>query len=117
MAINTTSSTNTPQAGDDTYSTTEDYLTTVGSSLSLDVMSNDLGGKAKTLWSIAGDDGNPMNPEDLAALLAADPQNVAGGSAWEATANGNQIRIIDGHIEYKLGDSAAAVYMRCSLCI
>ncbi len=97
-----TSFAKTPQAGDDTFYATEDYLT-AGGVLSMDVMSNDLGGNAKKLWSIAGDDGNPMNAEDLSALLAADPQTVDGGSAWQLTAHGNLARIYNGQIEYKLG--------------
>ena len=46
----TTSFMNTPQAVDDTYAVTEDCV------VIFDVMSNDLGGNAKTLWSI--DDSN-----------------------------------------------------------
>jgi VCBS repeat-containing protein len=106
MAINQTSSIKTPQAGDDTFYTTEDYLTN-GEVMILDVMSNDLGGNAKTLWSIAGDDGNAMNLEDLSALLSADAQNVDGGSLWETTHYGNLIRIVDGKLEYKLGGTEA----------
>jgi VCBS repeat-containing protein len=98
MAINTTSSTNTPQAGDDTYSTTEDYLID-GNVLILDVMSNDLGGKAKVLWSIDDGYGNPMDP---ANLLSSDI-----GDGWESTHFGNQIRIYNGHVEYKLGNADA----------
>ncbi|MBT9475385.1 VCBS domain-containing protein [Polaromonas sp.] len=100
MAINTTSSTNTPQAGDDTYSTVEDYLTG-GGVLLLDVMNNDLGGKAKTLWSIDDGAGNPINQENL---LGSDI-----GDGWETTANGNLIRIFNGQIEYRLGESEAAI--------
>ncbi len=102
MTTTITSIAKTPQAGDDAYYTTEDYLTD-GNVLMLNVMSNDLGGNAKKLWSIAGDDGNPMNLEDLSALLAADPQNIDSGSAWQVTAQGNQARIINGQIEYKIG--------------
>jgi len=47
----TTSFSNTPQAQSDTFATTEDVI----GALTLDVMSNDLGGNAKTLWSV--DDG------------------------------------------------------------
>lgn len=48
----TTSFSNTPQAKDDTFSYTEDLTGVVY----LSVMSNDLGGNAKVLWSIfAGD--------------------------------------------------------------
>ena len=44
----TTSFSNTPQAVDDTYNFNAD----VAGILSLNVMSNDLGGAAKTLWSV-----------------------------------------------------------------
>lgn len=51
----TTSFSNTPQAVDDTYSLSED-----AGIVCLDVLANDLGGKAKTLWSIdnSSDDGS-----------------------------------------------------------
>ena len=53
----TTSFTNTPQAKDDVYSLTEDQLLAsetlyngLTHTISLDVMANDLGGNAKTLF-------------------------------------------------------------------
>jgi hypothetical protein len=64
MAINTTSSILTPQAGDDGYLVDENYFNT-NAVLVLDVMSNDLGGKAKVLWSIDDGNGNPMDPANL----------------------------------------------------
>ena len=51
----TTSFTTTPQAQDDTWTYSETNLA-AQSFLLIDVMSNDLGGKAKVLWSI--DDGD-----------------------------------------------------------
>src|SRR5205085_1337339 len=63
MAINSTSFTKTPQAGDDSYSYTETTLLadvlhfdSLTNTATLDVMSNDLGGNGKYLLSI--DDGN-----------------------------------------------------------
>lgn len=92
MAISTVSYTNTPQAGDDTYGYAEDYFNTY-SSILLDVLSNDLGGNAKKLYSI--DDGDGA----LKDLLAS---NVTTG--WEATRDGNLIRLINGKIEFKFAD-------------
>lgn len=51
----TTSFTNTPQATDDFVYLSEDYFA-INPSYLFDVMSNDLGGKAKVLWSIDGVD-------------------------------------------------------------
>src|SRR2546430_4341612 len=102
----TTSFSNTPQAVDDSYSWTEDQLIALSlyngatNTISLDVMSNDLGGNAKTLWSI--DDGNGNTIATDYDLLAGDVTN--GISAWEMTAQGNWIRINNGKIEYKLDD-------------
>lgn len=66
MAVSSVSYTNTPQAGDDSYSYTEDQLSS-GQILRLNVLSNDLGGQAKKLYSI--DDGNGA----LSDLLTRDP--------------------------------------------
>jgi VCBS repeat-containing protein len=100
MAISTTSYTKTPQAGDDSYIFAEDILrdstlfNIATNVLTLDVMSNDLGGNAKKLFSISDADGNAVDPS---ALLTAD---VAG--TWETTDQGNQIRIFNGKIEYDM---------------
>jgi hypothetical protein len=53
MATNTTSFSNTPQATDDFYSLTDYSI--VSNTITLNVMADDLGGKAKTLYSV--DDG------------------------------------------------------------
>jgi VCBS repeat-containing protein len=106
MAISKVSFFKTPQANDDNYYWTEDtlqqdskvYNATTGY-LTLDVMANDLGGNAKTLYSIDDGNGNPINPTDL---FSAD--TLTGGvSAWQATADGNQARINNGKIEFDLG--------------
>ena len=95
MAVSTVSYSKTPQAGDDSYSWSEDdYLAALNSSGSvlLDVMGNDLGGNAKQLYSID-------NGDALKDLLSKDP-NLS--TAWEKTADGNEIRINNGKIEFKL---------------
>ncbi|MDC7707999.1 Ig-like domain-containing protein, partial [Vogesella indigofera] len=100
MAISSVSYTKTPQAGDDSYWYTEDELLAAsnydsGSNvLTLNVMSNDLGGNAKKLYSI--DDGSGA----LADLLARDVS-----TNWEATQGGNWIRINAGKIEFKFVES------------
>jgi VCBS repeat-containing protein len=100
---------NTPQANGDLYCWTEDQLLALGSFnqlhnvVSLDVLANDLGGAAKTLYSV--DDG--INA--LTDLLQSD---VAGG-AWEgvisAVGGGDLIRIHDGKIELDFSSSVAAL--------
>ncbi|MDH5537817.1 MAG: VCBS domain-containing protein, partial [Rhizobacter sp.] len=113
MAINSTSFTNTPQAGEDFYNLTEDQLYAMGlvkpnNILSLDVMANDLGGKAKTLFSVDDGSGGSLNPTDL---LQADGL-VDGVSCWERTANGNMVRINNGKVEvdvsHRLGQIGAS---------
>lgn len=94
MAISTVSYVLTPQAKDDSWSFNEEYFNT-NSTVILDVMANDLGGKAKTLYSID-------NGDALKDLLTQDP-NLS--TEWEPTANGNAIRINNGKIEFKLADS------------
>src|SRR4029453_19138341 len=99
----TTSFANTPQAKDDVYRYTEEQLLSAPSiynkvtrTLSLNVMSNDLGGNAKSLYSI--DDGGTGAMNDLLQ------SNVT--TAWEQTAQGNWIRINAGVIEYRIDDGS-----------
>ena len=103
MATNATSFTKTPQAGDETYSFLEDEAAAiaVGNILTLDVMSNDLGGNAKALYSLADGNGNALASDTQ--LLAKDVVN--GVSAWETTEDGNLIRINNGKIEFDLTNS------------
>jgi large repetitive protein len=97
----TASITNTPQAGNDLYSYTQSDL--LASSLynattnvvTLDVMSNDLGGNAKTLFSI--DDGNGNFLNDLLT------NNVNTG--WEDLPSGNRIQIVNGKIQLDISHS------------
>lgn len=94
MAVSTVSYTNTPQATDDTWGYQEDYFNSLGV-LTLDVLANDLGGNAKKLYSI--DDGDGA----LKDLLTRDPN---ASTAWEATSDGNLIRLNNGKIEFKFAD-------------
>ena len=102
----TTSFSNTPQAKDDLYTWTQAQLmgltnyNVLTKIVTLDVMSNDLGGNAKSLFSIDDGNGNPIAADF--DLLVQDS-----GGIWENTANG-QIRIVNGKIEYKFnGDPAS----------
>ncbi|MFK0691531.1 VCBS domain-containing protein, partial [Mesorhizobium sp. IMUNJ 23033] len=102
----TTSFSNTPQAKDDVFNYTEDTVVIVSAPQSiilLNVMQNDLGGNAKTLYSI--DDGTSAStatkqyaPIDL---TTADAQ-VSGVSAWEDIGDGVFIRINNGKVEMNL---------------
>ncbi|WP_294123876.1 VCBS domain-containing protein [Sphingomonas sp.] len=106
----TTSFTNTPQAKDDNYAFLEDLLrsnstlyNTATNTILLDVMSNDLGGNAKSLFSVEDGDGNPITADF--DLLAKDV-NAAGVSAWERTLGGNWVRINNGKIEYRIDNGS-----------
>lgn len=91
MAINTESAYNTPQAVDDFYALAEQGIEAIGGYIQwLDVMANDLGGKAKTLYSID-------NGDDLAELFQQDAQVT-----FESSALGAQIYIRDGKIAYDM---------------
>ncbi|WP_246780718.1 VCBS domain-containing protein, partial [Rhizobium sp. BK008] len=105
----TTSFSNTPQAKDDSYTWTEDQLLSLQlynaatKTITLDVMSNDLGGNAKALFSVDDGDGNPITADY--ELLAKDV-GANGASAWEKTLLGNWVRINSGKIEYRLSDGS-----------
>src|SRR5262245_22917593 len=100
---------NTPQAQDDVYTFTEDglfssiYFNNLTDVLSyLNVMANDLGGNAKTLYSV--DDGVAY----LSDLLQADAL-TSGVSVWEAIGGGDKIRIDNGKIDIDLNASITAL--------
>jgi VCBS repeat-containing protein len=100
----TTSFTNTPQANGDTYNYIEDTLyndatlyNRTTKTVYLDVMSNDLGGNAKTLFSV--DDGGTGALSDLLKVE----------TAWEQTADKNWIRVYNGKIEFKIGDGSSNI--------
>lgn len=103
----TTSFANTPQAKDDWYWLTEELLqnssiyNATTRTLTLDVMSNDLGGNAKSLFSIDDAEGNPINDLSQTDLLTNSRY-----SNWERTDDGNWIRIANGKIEFRLADPA-----------
>jgi VCBS repeat-containing protein len=120
MAISTISFIKTPQAVGDTYLLYEDQLLGLtlldGKIVALDVMSNDLGGAAKALYSV--DDGLTYtavsSPNDL---LLADAL-ASGKSVWEAaqsTVNGVQsatddvLRIDNGKIDLDISHSLSAL--------
>src|SRR5688572_12687304 len=98
-----TSFTNTPQAKDDNYKYSEDDFTADGiyanGIVKLDVTNNDLGGAAKTLYSVADGDGNPLTADF--SLLSKDTL-TNGVSAWEKTAGGQWMRLNNGKIDYAI---------------
>src|SRR5574338_106758 len=105
-----TSFSNTPQAKDDTYSYIEDLLkanstvyNVATNTITLDVMANDVGGNAKSLFSVEDGDGNALTADYT--LLAKDV-NASGCSAWEETFNHNWVRINNGKIEYRISDGS-----------
>jgi len=108
-----TSFNNTPQANPDYYTLREDEIlaspglynyNTTSKTFTFDVMSNDLGGNAKSLFSVEDDWGNPIAGDTT--LLDKDTLDTAGASQWELTASGNWIRIVNGKIEYRIADTA-----------
>ena len=82
--------TKTPQAGDDTYAMLESDTDAV----LLDVMSNDLGGASKTLWSL--DDGDYLT--DL--LIQESVESVPSTSEMGVT-----ITIVDGQVRYDISSA------------
>ena len=106
----TTSFTNTPQAVDDSYTLWEDCLKSdstlynaATNTILLDVMANDKGGTAKSLFSVDDGDGNPITSDF--DLICKDVDS-SGCSAWEATKCGNWVRINNGKIEYRISDGS-----------
>ncbi len=116
MSESTVSFANTPQARDDSYTFTEDQLLASGllngTILSLSVLSNDLGGAAKVLYSV--DDGLTFNQVGSPADLLLADSLISGKSIWEAvqtTINGvlvttdDKLRIDNGSINVDLSNS------------
>jgi VCBS repeat-containing protein len=109
-----TSINNTPQAKDDYFwlrendvlamPTVHNYNTSTYT-FTFDVMSNDLGGNAKSMFSIEDDWGNPIPTTDT-TLLDRDTLDATSASQWEKTLLGNWIRLVNGKVEYKLADPA-----------
>ncbi|WP_458371196.1 VCBS domain-containing protein [Pseudomonas fluorescens] len=93
-----TSFSNTPQAKDDVYTTTENLLGVVY----WDVMSNDLGGSAKTLWSLDNADSlsTATKVSAPADLLVQDTAR-AEATSTDSSENGAKIWITsDGKVGY-----------------
>ena len=109
MATTTTDGTvtsleNTPQAVDDSYTAASTGLTEDSTAVVwLDVMANDLGGKAKTLYSLddGTNDGDPAND-----LLTKDLARTEALSS-DTSLHGARIWIQDGHVGYDAGTLSA----------
>ncbi|MER9307470.1 VCBS domain-containing protein, partial [Mesorhizobium sp. M0496] len=107
----TTSFSNTPQAGDDLFTSsftglTEDNLQTV----ILNVMANDLGGNAKTLWSVDNgiNDTGAMSGYIAGDLLTQD-LGRAEATSTDTSYNGAKIWITsDGKVGYDASTLSAA---------
>ncbi|WP_217578042.1 VCBS domain-containing protein [Mesorhizobium sp. GbtcB19] len=108
----TVSFSNTPQAKDDVFNLTEDTAVLASGSqtiIVLDVMANDSGGNAKSLFSV--DDGvSASTATKVYAPIDLTTQDVQanGVSAWESIGNGVSIRINNGKIEMDLTGYLAA---------
>ncbi|MEO6625363.1 MAG: VCBS domain-containing protein, partial [Burkholderiaceae bacterium] len=105
MAINTTSFSNTPQAGNDYFTSSQTGLTedSIGSVV-LNVMGNDLGGNAKILWSLdnAISDSTSTKSYAPADLLAQDTARTEALSS-DTSLNGAKIWITaDGKVGYSV---------------
>jgi len=107
LGTNSTSLTNTPQAGDDTYTSATTGLTEDSLFISyLAVMANDLGGAAKTLYSL--DDGTnstgALSPTDLLTLDIVRTEALT----TDRSAQGARIWITaDGKVGYDAGTLSA----------
>ena len=97
--INLVSFSNTPQANSDTYTYTEGDF---GSVLLLDVMSNDLGGSAKTLYSV--DDGLETSASEILKDLAVSDVTVVNGQE-NYTALGAKLSIYNGQVKVEFSQS------------
>ncbi|MEJ7929559.1 VCBS domain-containing protein [Ramlibacter sp. AN1015] len=104
--VNTVSFSKTPQANGDSYLDymAEDALE-VGSCFYFDVMANDLGGKAKTLYSV--DDGTGSTTEFMKDLTVSDTTNVATACDGR-TAQGAELRIVDGKVQVRVDEAYLA---------
>src|SRR6185312_2048656 len=90
----TTSFSNTPQAVGDSYSYNED----VTGLLTLNVMSNDLGGASKTLFSI--DDGTSSSGVYYKGGADADLLTKDGVTTYDTSLDGAHIAIVNGMVTY-----------------
>ncbi len=92
---------NTPQAVDDFYSVSEGNATHI---LTFDVMANDLGGNAKSLYSVTDQTDSGAVNYNTSQLITKDTP----GGAWEPTERGGSIRINNGKLEYLVSSSLQA---------
>ena len=94
---------NTPQANDDNFTSAQTGLTEDGTSVVfLDVMANDLGGNAKSLWSVDNglNDTGAMNGATAGDLLAQDTARTEAVST-DTSLHGARIWIsADGKVGY-----------------
>ena len=105
-SVNTISMYNTPQAVDDFYSVME--ADTLGI-LKFDVMSNDLGGNAKSLYSVTDQTDSGAVIYNTNDLISKDTASWTGtGGGWEATGQGGSIRINNGKLEYLVSSGLQA---------
>jgi VCBS repeat-containing protein len=104
--ITTSAFSRTPQAQDDTYGlqATEGELES-GGFIVLDVIANDLGGAAKTLYSVGSGVGEAT--VIMQELVSSDLTNVASQTDGY-TALGAALRIVDGKVQISMGEPAYA---------
>ncbi|MET3598029.1 VCBS repeat-containing protein, partial [Mesorhizobium shonense] len=108
----TVSFSNTPQAQNDVFNYTEDNVVLASGSqtvIVLDVMANDAGGNAKSLYSV--DDGisaTTLTKQYAPIDLTTQDVQATGISSWETIAAGVQIRINNGKVEMDLTGYLAA---------
>jgi Ca2+-binding RTX toxin-like protein len=102
------SQSNTPQARDDDYhGSVPDFGLPSGNVVTLDVLANDIGGKAKSLWSI--DDGNGHPEGTDFDLVARDSCGVFESTAVNNLGVQDSITIADGKVALDIGHSLAAL--------
>ncbi|WP_189417194.1 VCBS domain-containing protein [Mesorhizobium sp. M1C.F.Ca.ET.193.01.1.1] len=115
----TTSFSNTPQAQNDVFNYTEDTAVIVSgsqSSILLDVLANDLGGNAKTLYSIDDGTSATTSTKQYAPLdLTTQDYQTSGISSWESIGDGVRIRINNGKVEMDLSQYLQQHYGVASL--
>lgn len=105
-----TSFSNTPQAVDDLFSTLQTGLTEDSANtdiVHLDVMLNDLGGAAKTLYSLDNATSDPTATKILAPVDLLTQDTARDGSSTDTSLNGAKIWITtDGKVAYEMTDAS-----------
>ena len=108
----TASFSNTPQANDDIFNLTEDTVVLASGSqtiIVLDVMANDQGGNAKSLFSVDDGVSTSTATKQYAPIdLTTQDVQATGVSAWESIGGGVSIRINNGKVEMDLSGYLAA---------